>query len=70
MNYTEPLLETETVEVGIERLKRTVEIRNSMGGAMYFNMMNDDACELANQLSNRGVDRTILSNILGTNNFR
>lgn len=69
MNYTEPLLESETVEIGIERLKQTVQIRDSMGGAMFFNMMNDDACELATQLYRRGVNKSVLSEIVGTNNF-
>lgn len=70
MNYTENLKPEETIEQGIERLKQTVEVRDKMGGSMYFNIMNDDACQLASQLSMRGADRKMLSEILGTGNFR
>lgn len=70
MNYTEDLKPEETIEQGTERLKKIVGIRDKMGGSLYFNIMNDDACQLASQLSARGADRKILSEILGTGNFR
>lgn len=69
MNIIENLKTEETTEEGIERLKKSVETRNKMGGAMYWNIMNEDVCELANQLSKRGVDQTLLSSIIGPNNF-
>lgn len=68
MNYTQPLQENETIEQGIERLKEAVNIRDGMGGAMYWNILNDDCCELASQLRRRGADREVLHNILGKEN--
>lgn len=65
MNYTESLKPEETIEQGIERLRKVVQIRDKMGGQLYWNIMNDDACELASQLSRRGADRDLLSEILG-----
>ncbi len=70
MNYTKSLSPTETIEEGITRLKQVVQTRDAMGGAMYFNIMNDDACELANQLLQRGADGTQLADIVGKENFR
>ena len=70
MNYTAPLEKEETIEQGTERLKETVKQRNAMGGAMFFNMLNDDCCELASQLVARGANREELSNILGKENAR
>lgn len=70
MNYTEDLNQEETIEEGLERLKKTVGIRDEMGGSLYFNIMNDDACQLASRLSARGADRKIISEILGAGNFR
>ena len=68
MNYTKPLAETESIEDGIKRLKETVNIRDGMGGAMYFNILNDDCCELASQLVRRGADRNEVHGILGKQN--
>lgn len=68
MNYTQPLLETETIEEGIERLKKTVAMRDKMSGGMYFNIMNDDACELASQLVKRGANREEIHLIIGKEN--
>lgn len=68
MNYTQPLEEKETIEQGIERLKETVKIRDQMGGAMYFNILNDDCCQLASELVRRGADREIIHNIIGKEN--
>ena len=70
MNYTKPLSETETIEDGIARLKETVKIRDSMGGAMYFNILNDDCCELASQLVRRGANREEIHDILGKENAK
>lgn len=54
-----------TVEQGIEKLKESVSLRDQMGGAMYWNILNDDCCELARKLLDMGADRQTLSNILG-----
>jgi len=68
MNYTQDLKEEESIEQGIERLKKTIEIRDNMGGSMYFNIMNDDCCQLASQLVRRGADRKQIHDLIGTQN--
>lgn len=55
-----------TVEKGIEELKRAVSIRNSMGGAMYYNMLNEDVLRIADKLIEMGADKPQLESIMGT----
>lgn len=55
-----------TVEKGIEELKRAVSIRNSMGGAMYYNMLNEDVLQIADKLIEMGADKPQLESIMGT----
>lgn len=55
-----------TVEKGIEELERAVNIRNSMGGAMYYNMLNEDVLRIADKLINMGADKPQLESIMGT----
>ena len=69
MNYLGMNSQFETIEDGIEKLKAGVSIRNQMGGAMYFNILNDDCCKIANKLLRMGADRKTLGEILGDNNF-
>lgn len=61
---------TTSIEDGIESLKQLVSLRDKMGGAMYWNILNDDCCELANILQKMGVDRTVISEILSKNTHR
>ena len=56
--------EFSTKEEGLEKLKRAVRLRNSMGGALYWNIMNDDCLRMANQLWTMGVPRDDLVDIL------
>jgi hypothetical protein len=60
----------QTKEQGIEKLKQAVEIRDKMGGAMYFNMLNDDCCEIANRLTAMGADKKEIGNIIGKDNYQ
>ena len=54
----------ETKEQGLEKLKNGVSIRNQMGGALYWNIVNDDCIEMADKLLSMGVDRMELYGIL------
>lgn len=56
--------EFSTTEEGLEKLKKAVRLRNGMGGALYWNIMNDDCYEMSSRLLNMGVDRDVLTNIL------
>lgn len=54
----------ETKEQGLEKLKETVAIRNQMGGALYWNIVNDQCLEIADKLSYMGVSSAELREIL------
>lgn len=65
MNYLQQYADFTTNEEGIEKLKEAVKLRDQMGGAMYWNIMNEDCCEIADKLSRMGADRDQISAILG-----
>lgn len=48
----------ETVEEGMEKLKEAISIRNKMGGALYYNILNDDCYEIAQKLVFIGAKRS------------
>jgi hypothetical protein len=54
----------ETKEEGIEKLKETVSIRNKMGGALYWNIVNGDCMKIADELYNMGVPSEEIREIL------
>lgn len=56
----------ETKEQGLEKLKETVSIRNQMGGALYWNIVNDDCLEITEKLFNMGVTSSEIKEILNT----
>lgn len=56
----------ETKEQGLEKLKETVSIRNQMGGALYWNIVNDDCLEIADKLFDMGVTSSEIKEILNT----
>lgn len=51
------------------KLRECVDMRNSMGGAMYWNMLNDDAAQIANRCVALGADREYVGSILGDGNY-
>ena len=53
----------------IEELKDKVKLRDSMGGNLYYNVMNDECCQLANECISIGCDREQVSKILGHRTF-
>lgn len=54
----------ETKEQGLEKLKEAVSTRNKMGGALYWNIVNDDCLEIADKLFDMGVPRSEIQEIL------
>lgn len=63
MNYLS--FQTETLPERIEELKKAVETRDKMGGAMYWNILNDDCFEMADKLVAQGADKYEIANIIG-----
>ncbi len=53
----------------LEELRKHVGVRNKMGGAMYWNILNDECCEIANRCAAAGVDRDTIGDILGKGNY-
>jgi len=58
-------IDFETPEEGIEKLKSAVKTRNQMGGAMYWNICEDDCLRLADKLTAQGVDKDLIASIGG-----
>lgn len=56
----------ETIEEGIEELEKAVSTRNSMGGAFYYNMLNEDVLRIADKLIDMGADKSQLEDIMKT----
>lgn len=58
----------ETKEQGLEKLKETVDIRNQMGGTLYWNIIADDCLEIAEKLFDMGVSSLEIQKILNGGN--
>lgn len=56
----------ETVEEGIQKLKEGVALRNQMGGALYWNILNDDCEKIARKLWMMGADYGEICNIMNS----
>lgn len=69
MNYLHKNLQFATFEEGLEKLKDAVSIRDKMGGAMYWNILNDDCCEIANAIRQQYGRREEIGEILGEGNY-
>jgi hypothetical protein len=50
MNNLHHLLEFDTVEEGEQKLQSALNIRDQMGGALYWNICNDDCIEIKMKL--------------------
>ena len=50
MHYFSELLNFNTLEEGQKNLDKAVEIRDMMGGELYWNIANDDCNEIFNKL--------------------
>ena len=51
MNHLQKLLEFTTVEQGEINLKEAIKLRDQMGGALYWNILNDDCIEISRKLT-------------------
>ena len=60
----------QTVEEGMAALKKAVSLRDQMGGALYYNILNEDCCAIANKLTRLGADRAEIRTILGEGTFQ
>ena len=60
----EEYMNFDTVENGIENLKTVVSMRNRMGGALYWNIVNDRCIEIADKLYAMGASREQIVAIL------
>ena len=50
MNYLEKFWEFKTIEDGEKNLKEAYNLRDQMGGALYWNILNDDCKEISQKL--------------------
>lgn len=58
-------IEFTSVDEGIQKLKKAVNMRDQMSGAMYFQMCGEDCLCLADELSALGVDKNVIASIGG-----
>lgn len=54
--YSDEQLAQMSKDEMIEALKKRIKLRNSMGGALYWNITNDECIELAQKCVNLGAD--------------
>jgi hypothetical protein len=52
------------LETGMKKLKENITLRNKMGGAMYWNMVNDDCRLIANKCIILGGDSEVIRSIM------
>jgi hypothetical protein len=69
LSFKGELKDLDTKEKAMEQLIRTVSLRNRMGGALYFNVLNAEACMIAERCIELGIDRTVIEATLGAGNF-
>jgi hypothetical protein len=64
MNLSQIDIQTKDTDELLKELKSMVNMRNKMGGAMYYNICNDDAHQIANRLVCLGVSFNTVQEIL------
>ena len=55
----------ETIEIGMEELKKGIETRDKMGGSLYWNILNDECLKLADKLVSSGANKEEIAKIAG-----
>jgi hypothetical protein len=50
MNFLYKFLEFTTIKKGRKKLKEAYDLRDKMGGALYYNALNDDCKEISAKL--------------------
>lgn len=58
-----------SAESMLEMLKEKVNLRNQMGGALYYNILNDECCQLASKCLRMGCSSAAIDEILGPGTF-
>lgn len=58
-----------TPELMLEKLKFEVSLRDKMGGALYYNVQNEECCRIANKCIEMGCNRAEIESILGPGTF-
>jgi len=64
MNLSTDLLIFDTIEEGQRNLDKACEIRNMMGGALYWSIADDDCTEISNKLNELNIKLQKIKNIL------
>jgi len=64
MNFLQKHLEFDTVEEGEKKLADAIHLRDQMGGALYWNIMNDDCREISAKLEE--LRRTVSGGTIDT----
>jgi len=57
-------LNLDTKEALLAELKEHVRVRNKMGGALYWNVLNDECLQIAEKCLSLGCDREEIDKIL------
>jgi len=52
-------------EEALTALEKHVKVRNKMCGALWYNVINDECCKIANKCAELGADRNEITKILG-----
>ncbi len=54
----------ETIDEAMGKLKDAVSLRNKMGGALYWNILNDDCVEIASKIIEIGGNQSEVRELL------
>ena len=68
--HGEDVVYTQDMEEVLYALHQTVSIRNQMGGDLYWNIANDQACKIGGHAVSLGADRNEIRGIIGHANAR
>lgn len=49
----------------LEKLRGKVSLRDQMGGSLYWNILNDECCQIANECLANKCERASIEGILG-----
>jgi hypothetical protein len=63
------ILNIVSLKNAMEMLLRRVAIRDQMGGALYWNILNEECCLIADRCAVLGGDKRKIGSILGEGNF-
>ncbi len=58
------------LEEAMKLLREQVRLRNQMGGKLYFDVLNDECCQLGNRARELGGSYAEIADTIGRQNFR